>query len=223
MTKESHDYQVTILGGSDMPKETFFNLPPEKRERIESSAIKEFRDFYFDASSINRIVEEAGIAKGSFYQYFEDKKDLYKHVMNIIIQKKMEYMTPTLMNPMGLDIFSLIKEMYVSGLSFAFHNPDLLEISNKLLSDPNHDMYKELVEENKEKSDQVFLQLLKMAEERGEIRSGLDLSLVAYLLTSLNISVSDYYMRRNDTKTYSKDMLDVVDRFIDVVKYGIKS
>ncbi len=206
-----------------MPKETFFNLPPEKRERIESSAIKEFRDFYFDASSINRIVEEAGIAKGSFYQYFEDKKDLYKHVMNIIIQKKMEYMTPTLMNPMGLDIFSLIKEMYASGLSFAFHNPDLLEISNKLLSDPNHDMYKELVEENKEKSDQVFLQLLKMAEERGEIRSGLDLSLVAYLLTSLNISVSDYYMRRNDTKTYSKDMLDVVDRFIDVVKYGIKS
>jgi AcrR family transcriptional regulator len=223
MTKESHDYQVTILGGSNMPKETFFNLPPEKRERIESSAIKEFRDFYFDASSINRIVEEAGIAKGSFYQYFEDKKDLYKHVMNIIIQKKMEYMTPTLMNPMGLDIFSLIKEMYASGLSFAFHNPDLLEISNKLLSDPNHDMYKELVEENKEKSDQVFLQLLKMAEERGEIRSGLDLSLVAYLLTSLNISVSDYYMRRNDTKTYSKDMLDVVDRFIDVVKYGIKS
>ncbi len=205
-----------------MPKETFFNLPPEKRERIESSAIKEFRDFYFDASSINRIVEEAGIAKGSFYQYFEDKKDLYKHVMNIIIQKKMEYMTPTLMNPMGLDIFSLIKEMYASGLSFAFHNPDLLEISNKLLSDPNHDMYKELVEENKEKSDQVFLQLLKMAEERGEIRSGLDLSLVAYLLTSLNISVSDYYMRRNDTKTYSKDMLDVVESFLDVVKYGIK-
>ena len=206
-----------------MPKETFFNLSPDKRERIEASAIKEFREYYFDASSINRIVDAAGIAKGSFYQYFEDKKDLYKHIMNIIIQKKLEYMTPTLMNPTGLDIFSLLREMYVSGLSFAASNPELLEISNKLLSDPNHDLYKEIIEENKVKSDQVFHLMLKMAEERGEIRSGLDLSLVAFLLTSLNISVSDYYMSSRSSKIYSEDMLKLVDSFIDVVKYGIKS
>ena len=206
-----------------MPKETFFNLSPDKRERIEASAINEFREYYFDASSINRIVDAAGIAKGSFYQYFEDKKDLYKHIMNIIIQKKLEYMTPTLMNPTGLDIFSLLREMYVSGLSFAASNPELLEISNKLLSDPNHDLYKEIIEENKVKSDQVFHLMLKMAEERGEIRSGLDLSLVAFLLTSLNISVSDYYMSSRGSKTYNEDMLKLVDSFIDVVKYGIKS
>lgn len=206
-----------------MPKETFFNLSPDKRERIEASAIKEFREYYFDASSINRIVDAAGIAKGSFYQYFEDKKDLYKHIMNIIIQKKLEYMTPTMMNPTGLDIFSLLREMYVSGLSFAASNPELLEISNKLLSDPNHDLYKEIIEENKVKSDQVFHLMLKMAEERGEIRSGLDLSLVAFLLTSLNISVSDYYMSSRGSKTYNEDMLKLVDSFIDVVKYGIKS
>lgn len=206
-----------------MPKETFFNLSPDKRERIEASAIKEFREYYFDASSINRIVDAAGIAKGSFYQYFEDKKDLYKHIMNIIIQKKLEYMTPTLMNPTGLDIFSLLREMYVSGLSFAASNPELLEISNKLLSDPNHDLYKEIIEENKVKSDQVFHLMLKMAEERGEIRSGLDLSLVAFLLTSLNISVSDYYMSSRSSKIYSEDMLKLVDSFIDVVKYGIRS
>lgn len=206
-----------------MPKETFFNLSPDKRERIEASAINEFREYYFDASSINRIVDAAGIAKGSFYQYFEDKKDLYKHIMNIIIQKKLEYMTPTLMNPTGLDIFSLLREMYVSGLSFAASNPELLEISNKLLSDPNHDLYKEIIKENKVKSDQVFHLMLKMAEERGEIRSGLDLSLVAFLLTSLNISVSDYYMSSRGSKIYSEDMLKLADSFIDVVKYGIKS
>lgn len=223
MTKESYDYLVMRLGGFKMPKETFFNLPQEKRERIEASAIKEFRNYYFDASSVNRIVEDSGIAKGSFYQYFEDKKDLYKHIVNIIIQRKLEYMTPTLSNPMGLDIFSLIREMYVSGLNFALNNPDLLEISNKLLSNPNHEMYKEIIEENKDKSDQVFHKLLKMAEERGEIRSGLDLTLVSYLLTSLNISVSDYYLKRNDPKGYSEDLLVAVDRFIDVVKYGIKS
>ena len=157
-----------------MPKDTFYNLSLEKRERIEAAAIKEFRDYYYDASSINRIVDEAGIAKGSFYQYFDDKKDLYKHIMQIIIQKKTEHLSPTLMNPFGLDIFSLLKEMYVSGLRFALSNPDLLEISNKLLSDSNHELYKEILEENKAKSDFFFLQMLNQSVNRGEIRKGLD-------------------------------------------------
>ena len=204
-----------------MPKDTFYNLSPEKKERIEAAAIKEFRDYYYDASSINRIVEEAGIAKGSFYQYFEDKKDLYKHIMQIIIQKKTEHLSPTLMNPFGLDIFSLLKEMYVSGLNFALSNPDLLEISNKLLSDSNHDLYKEILEDNKSKSDYFFLQMLNQSVDRGEIRKELDLEMVAYLLTSLNISLSDYYMQKSSSKKYSEDMLEMVDSFIDIIKLGI--
>jgi AcrR family transcriptional regulator len=204
-----------------MPKDTFYNLSQEKRERIEAAAIKEFRDYYYDASSINRIVEESGIAKGSFYQYFEDKKDLYKHIMQIIIQKKTEHLSPTLMNPFGLDIFSLLKEMYVSGLRFALSNPDLLEISNKLLSDSNHELYKEILEDNKAKSDYFFLQMLNQSVERGEIRKELDLEMVAYLLTSLNISLSDYYMQKSGSKKYSEDMLEMVDRFIEIIKLGI--
>ena len=204
-----------------MPKDTFYNLSLEKRERIEAAAIKEFRDYYYDASSINRIVDEAGIAKGSFYQYFDDKKDLYKHIMQIIIQKKTEHLSPTLMNPFGLDIFSLLKEMYVSGLRFALSNPDLLEISNKLLSDSNHELYKEILEENKAKSDFFFLQMLNQSVNRGEIRKGLDFEMVAYLLTSLNIALSDYYMQKSSSKKYSTDMLEMVDRFIDIIKLGI--
>ena len=58
-----------------MPKETFFNLPEEKREAILDIVIKEFSDNDYKNVSVSRIVKRAGIAKGSFYQYFEDKKD----------------------------------------------------------------------------------------------------------------------------------------------------
>ena len=204
-----------------MPKETFFNLTEEKRTRIEQAAIEEFGVYPFDASSVNRIVEGAGIAKGSFYQYFTDKKDLYKHIMSLIITKKLEHMSPLLQNPFGLDVFTLLHELYASGLSFALSNPALLEVGNKLLSDPSHELYGEILAENKDKSDHFFLQILRAAEQRGEIRHGLDLPLVAYLLTTLNIAVSDYYTKRTKGRVYSLEMMDDIKKFIDIMRFGI--
>ena len=60
-----------------MPKETFFNLPEVKRGAILDAALEEFAAYPYDQASVNRIVARAGIPKGSFYQYFENKKDLY--------------------------------------------------------------------------------------------------------------------------------------------------
>ncbi|MCB0240988.1 MAG: TetR/AcrR family transcriptional regulator, partial [Anaerolineae bacterium] len=77
-----------------MPKETFFNLPDDKRSLICDVAIEEFTEYLYDQASVNRIVAKAGIAKGSFYQYFEDKKDLYMYVLQVIAEKKLEYISP---------------------------------------------------------------------------------------------------------------------------------
>ena len=60
-----------------MPTQTFFRLPEEKRERLTAAAWKEFSTTRFSEASINRIVREAQIPRGSFYQYFEDKEDLF--------------------------------------------------------------------------------------------------------------------------------------------------
>ena len=74
-----------------MPKDTFFNLPEDKRTLICDVAIDEFAEYPFDQASINRIVAKSGIAKGSFYQYFEDKKDLFLHIMQLIAEEKINY------------------------------------------------------------------------------------------------------------------------------------
>lgn len=60
-----------------MVHQTFLNLPEEKRVRILQSAVDEFIRLPYERTSINRIVENAGIPKGSFYQYFDGKDDLY--------------------------------------------------------------------------------------------------------------------------------------------------
>lgn len=56
---------------------TFERLPKEKRDRILQAARAEFLRYPYEKTSINRILAEAEIPKGSFYQYFDDKADLF--------------------------------------------------------------------------------------------------------------------------------------------------
>jgi AcrR family transcriptional regulator len=60
-----------------MPRPRFNKLPAEKRERILEAAAKEFVAHGYEAASLNRILDEAGISKGAAYYYFDDKADLY--------------------------------------------------------------------------------------------------------------------------------------------------
>ena len=64
-----------------MPKETFLKLPNEKKEKIIKAAQKEFERVPIEEVSIKNIVENAEIARGSFYQYFENKQDLFEYIM----------------------------------------------------------------------------------------------------------------------------------------------
>lgn len=64
-----------------MPSTTFYNLPPEKRERLLAAARAEFVRVPYEEASVNRIIQAAGIPRGSFYMYFTDKEDLFRHLM----------------------------------------------------------------------------------------------------------------------------------------------
>lgn len=64
-----------------------FNLPQDKRNLIISAAMNEFSKASYNASSINKICMVSNIPKGSFYQYFEDKLDLYVYTMGLAIKE----------------------------------------------------------------------------------------------------------------------------------------
>lgn len=64
-----------------MPKATFLRLAPEKRERLVAAAYLEFSRVPFNEASISNIIKAAKIPRGSFYQYFEDKADLFFYLL----------------------------------------------------------------------------------------------------------------------------------------------
>jgi len=60
-----------------MPSPTFTSLSASKRSAFVARFLLEFSNNSFDEASISRVVKELGIAKGSVYQYFSGKLDLF--------------------------------------------------------------------------------------------------------------------------------------------------
>lgn len=59
----------------------FNNLKPEKQKQIINAAIKEFVRNGFEKAFTNEIVKRANISKGSLFNYFNSKKDLYLYLI----------------------------------------------------------------------------------------------------------------------------------------------
>ena len=70
-----------------MPKDTFFNLDLEKRQKIIKSAKAEFLGNPLRKARVSNIVTEAGIPRGSFYQYFNDLDDLYYYIVEEVFNE----------------------------------------------------------------------------------------------------------------------------------------
>ncbi|MEO6886653.1 MAG: TetR/AcrR family transcriptional regulator [Jatrophihabitantaceae bacterium] len=63
-----------------MPRQTWHNLDPERRDRVLRAAMAEFGSQGYSGGSLNVIARAAGVAKGSLFQYFDDKFDLFAYV-----------------------------------------------------------------------------------------------------------------------------------------------
>ena len=94
-----------------MPTDTFFRLPEEKRARIMDSAWSEFTAVPYAEASINRIVQASRIPRGSFYQYFEDKNDLFFFLMDQSRSCFIELFSAELEKSQG-DLFEMVAGVF---------------------------------------------------------------------------------------------------------------
>ena len=69
-----------------MPSERFYRLSEEKRKMICEAAIKEFARVTIDKVSINQIIKNANISRGSFYTYFEDSHQKFVALMKLSLE-----------------------------------------------------------------------------------------------------------------------------------------
>ena len=171
-----------------MPKETFLRLRDEKQESILRAAIHAFVEHGFERAKIGDIAKEAGVATGSIYQYFEDKRELFIYCAEWSIglfMKKLDQRADV----KNMDIFAYFQDsvskaevmgeerelvLFLQALS---REPGLMDASMKAMYEVGNDYIKTLIQNSKDK---------------GVVRTDLD----DELLTEYFIAVTERFRMR---------------------------
>lgn len=141
-----------------MPTDTFIKLSQEKKDKIIMAAKKEFSRVPIEDTSIKNIVEEAGIARGSFYQYFTSKEDLLEYMMQSEMNDLENVVKKSLEMTKG-DIF----EVFIAVYDY---------MVNDLFNQVDFDFHKRIFENMKTSEDTFFLCKEKMREYEGPFQKG---------------------------------------------------
>ena len=101
-----------------MPTERFYKLPEEKKKAIRDAAMEECIRVPFEKVSINKIIQNAGISRGSFYTYFEDKRDLVRYIFSDTADKLKFFWTKSVVTHGG-DLWIASEELLDHAIIFA--------------------------------------------------------------------------------------------------------
>jgi AcrR family transcriptional regulator len=210
-----------------MPKQTFFNLSPEKRETIMNAAIEEFADYGLENASTNRIVKNSGIAKGSFYQYFEDKQDVFMHMLDMIEQQEMEFFKDQHPPDHNMDVFHYFRWMVKKGMEFGLAHPRAIQAAWRVLLGEGLYYGKNLAG-YREKTKNGLTLLITQAIERGEVDPSVDVELAVMIMETWSNAITTYVlnegMKQKDVLKWmrSPKTQDTIDKLLYVMEYGLR-
>ncbi|NOK60845.1 MAG: DNA-binding transcriptional regulator, AcrR family [Chloroflexi bacterium AL-W] len=187
-----------------MPKPTFFNLPEDKRRTIIDLAIDEFADNSYENASISRVVARAGIAKGSLYQYFADKKDLYIYLLDVAAQEKLTFLQNIQPPDPQMSIFAYLRWMVSANTHFELSHPRLGQVVYRaLLGDlPFHD---ETIARMKAGAMEYFKPLVQQGIADGHIVPDIDPEVATFVFNSIFTELGKFISQRAGIQLVTPD------------------
>jgi TetR/AcrR family transcriptional regulator len=168
-----------------MPKDTFKQLPDEKRERITAAAATLFAERGFAATDVAQIAKQAGVAKGSLYNYFESKEDLYFFVCRDGLERSRRAVYGGI-EP-EWDVYRQIEYIFRQGAQFARAHPEYIQLYLAVSSAGMDRFARDLSLEVEKYTADHLKKLIGDSIRQGVVRPDIDVNLTAFLINSLYI------------------------------------
>ncbi len=203
-----------------MPKETFYNLDEEKKQRILDAAVNEFSEHSYVEVKLSRIIKASKIPRGSFYQYFEDKKDLFLYLFDMITKAKLEFLKDLLPNPENTPFLELFKELYIRGARFAEVNPKYIKITRYLMMSGGA-IYDEVIGDGLQMARKIYLNYIDTDKKMGRIKDDVDSEVLADFMISTITNVAIDEIAKKEEIDINK-MIYKVENLLKILKKGIE-
>jgi len=217
-----------------MPKQTFFNLPEEKRNKIINISLLEFAQHSYRAASVSQIVENAGIAKGSMYQYFENKIELYLYLVNLANHKKLAYIEQHL-NSSIKNFYELYKQTIFLRVKFDLENPRYSTLIYNAYRAFGNEELRNVARQLNDHGLEFIKKYIIAAQKNGQVRTDIDIDLIAFTICQLTTNLEDYMRVKFDfdyrdligkasrnLPISDKKLEYIVDELIEIFKDGFE-
>ncbi|SEP39614.1 TetR/AcrR family transcriptional regulator [Propionispora vibrioides] len=193
-----------------MPKDTFYNLSDEKQQKIFDAAVREFSSRRFSEASINQIVKTAGIPRGSFYQYFSGKEDIFGYMFEKIVGEKREVIYQAEDLNLDADVFEICLQTTKASYTWGRIKPEYSHIAMLMEIDTS-----EFITRLRAASFESLIKIIERDKKRGLIKPEVDSELVADMIYAL--IWKQFSLVGFDEKLYLKKLNDG----LSIIKTGI--
>lgn len=163
-----------------MPTQTFLNLPKEKQQRILDAAIKEFGKRNVQEANLSNIISDAGIPRGSLYQYFTNKEDMYIYVFDTLRAERAAYVEPAFALYKKEPFIDFFETFYLRDSEFLLRHPSHIELGKQLYSHA-HGVSRGLIQRLQARYKELFVVGIEVDKEKGLISKTVDTSTLADL------------------------------------------
>lgn len=215
---------ISCLTGTPL----FRKLSPEKQERILAAALKEFAVKGYRQASMNSVVKSAGISKGSLFQYFQTKRDLFGWVVYLSAIEVKEYLKRVRDESSDLDFIQRLKLLILSGFSFIDRHPLHAGIYFHVLQTRDVPKGSEHSFQLRRLGFEFTEKLVNDAMRKEQLRENLDPSMVA-LVTNVFLEslMKTYFIDApvSDIQNHSADTLHIavwVETAVDILARGLQ-
>lgn len=199
-----------------MPTQTFFNLEKKKQQRIMDAAIKEFGERNLNEGNISNIVKDADISRGSFYQYFSSKDDLYIHLFATLRADRKAYTAKVLEQFKTIPFLDFFKLFYLKNSQYLLDNYSHINLGKHLYTCPSN-ISRALIVELQSHYNDMFLIGIEYDKLQGIMREDINSSALTEFLVHI---CTDIFIFQNALSTIS---IVNVEKNIDGLLYIIKN
>lgn len=196
----------------------FSKLDNNKKIIIINSAMEEFSKNTYDKASTNRIVEKAGISKGSLFNYFGSKEKLYK-ALEIFAIKEMTDAIVERLNWEESDILKRIKEIVTIKLEVCHKYPYLIGFSKRISAGKSTE---DLIEIYEEYVPDMYEKIYHKNIDFSLFEEGIEIKEVMNILIWTFEKMGESYLKtiKTEEKIDLDEISDEVDRYIKVLRVG---
>jgi TetR/AcrR family transcriptional regulator len=209
-----------------MVSQTFINLDKEKKKAVVHSAVREFARLGYQRASLNTIVRDASISKGSLYQYFQNKEALFNYIFEqfvLLVKRSVQGAADNT----SQDFFAKVRQVFWAGIHFVDYYPEYFQVYLKVLFEANVPGRESLLARVHLFSTEYFGPLCSDARKTGEIRHDIPVKTVIFMIDALiNSFLQGYALSYLDSglRLAQRDKKDIsvqVDMVLEVLKKGL--